>query len=79
MGLGSPVLQSGREKEQWRVWPPLQLRPTCESPGTLADWTWSLPGSVEDPGHSALSSFSGTPGLEGEKSSSVSGELSAES
>lgn len=66
----SPV----RERE-----PPWQFRPTCESPGTLADWTWSLPGSVEDPGHSALSSFSGILGLEGEKSSWVSGELSAES
>lgn len=51
-----------RERE-----PPRQLRPTCESPGTLADWTWSLPGSVEDLGHSALSSFSGTLGLEGKK------------
>lgn len=51
-----PALHRGQEGQQAL---------TCESPGTLAGWTWSPPGSGADPGHSARSSFSGTQGLEG--------------
>jgi hypothetical protein len=37
-----------------------QPKLTCESPGSLAGWTWFLPGSVGDPERSVLFSFSAT-------------------
>lgn len=46
---------------------------TCATPGSPAGWTWSPPGSAEGPAHSALSSSSGTRGLQGDKEVALTG------
>lgn len=65
---GQSGMPMGRCRETLRPCPPDpgrayhrgQPKLTCESPGSLAGWTWFLPGSVGDPEHSALFSFSAT-------------------
>lgn len=46
---------------------------TCETPESPSGWTWSPPGSAEGPAHSALSSSSGTRGLQRDKVAALKG------